>query len=276
MDGSCDVSCKVQQDLEPLQLMQELRIKCVEEGQLLPAHMIVIEGLRKEDNMMQSLKTNRGKWAVGLPVKNLTGENAEVVYHAGCRYSFDEELWPVARGGLQLLMAAGVDVGIIGTSPFSEGNDEEWAAMQAIRQKMAQSFDPAGGVSVANSVVCVIGYQSQGEKEYKEKCLRTITEKWGGRFLPGFNEPRALARAFADIMWSNGVNLRATGDFLPSSSSPDGSPAMLKTLALKEGEVKRRYEKSGAFLSMGGGSMVSWRPEEHLAIGAQGISTGPV
>ncbi|GAI49827.1 unnamed protein product, partial [marine sediment metagenome] len=33
------------------------------------------------------------------------------------------------------------------------------------------------------------------------------------------------------------------------------------------------YEESGAFLSMGGGRMVSWRPEEHLSIGAQGIST---
>jgi len=115
MDGSCDVSCKVQQDLEPLQLMQELRIKCVEEGQLLPAHMMVIDGLKKEDNMMQASRADRGKWAEGLKVKNLTEASAEVVYHAGCRYSFDEELWPVARGGLQLLLDAGVDVGIMGT-----------------------------------------------------------------------------------------------------------------------------------------------------------------
>jgi Fe-S oxidoreductase len=115
MDGSCDISCKVQQDIEPLQLMQELRIKCVEDGQLLPAHMVVIEGLRKEDNMMQASKAERGKWAEGLDIKDLTRESAEVVYHAGCRYSFDEELWPVARGGLTLLRDAGVDVGIIGT-----------------------------------------------------------------------------------------------------------------------------------------------------------------
>jgi len=114
MDGSCDVSCKVQQDLEPLQLMQELRIKCVEEGQLLPAHMLVIEGLRKEDNMMQSPKADRGKWAEGLDVKDLAKESAEVVYHAGCRYSYDEELQPIARAGLQILRDAGVDIGIMG------------------------------------------------------------------------------------------------------------------------------------------------------------------
>jgi glycolate oxidase len=172
----------------------------------------------------------------------------------------------------EILCAFGI--GIIGTTAFAEGNDEEWANIQAMRQRMEeQKFDPASGVSIANSVVCVIGYQSEGEKEYKEKCLRAITEKWTGRFPPELNEPRALARAFADIMWSNGVNLRSTGDFLPSSSSPDGSPAMLKTLALKEGDIKRRYEQSGAFLSLGAGRMVSWRPEEHLSIGAQGIST---
>jgi Fe-S oxidoreductase len=114
MDGCCDISCKVQQDIEPLQLMQELRIKCVEDGQMLPAHMITIEGLRKEDNMMQALKADRGKWAEGLDVKVLTRERAEVAFHAGCRYSFDEELSPAAREGLTLIRNAGVDVGIMG------------------------------------------------------------------------------------------------------------------------------------------------------------------
>jgi Fe-S oxidoreductase len=113
MDGSCDISCKVQQDLEPLQLMQELRIKCVEDGKLLPIHMLVIEGLRKEDNMMMALKADRARWADGLDVKNLAEESAEVLYHAGCRYSYDEELQPIARAGLTLLKDVGLDIGIM-------------------------------------------------------------------------------------------------------------------------------------------------------------------
>ena len=172
----------------------------------------------------------------------------------------------------EILCAFGI--AILGTTPFSEGNDEEYAMMQQMAKQMEVSPDPASGASIANSVVCVIGYRSPGELAYREKCLKVITEKWGGRFTPNLNEPRALARAFADIMWSNGVNLRATGDFLPSSSSPDGSPGMLKTLALREGEIKKRYEQQGAFLTLGSGArMVSWRPEENLSIGAQGIST---
>ena len=47
-------------------------------------------------------------------MKNLTKEKAKVVFHAGCRYSFDEELWPTVRNGLTLLLKAGVDVGIMG------------------------------------------------------------------------------------------------------------------------------------------------------------------
>jgi Fe-S oxidoreductase len=73
----------------------------------------VIDGLRQEDNMMEEPRTQRGDWAEGLGVKDLGKETAEVVYHAGCRYSFDPELREIARAGLSLLANAGVDVGIL-------------------------------------------------------------------------------------------------------------------------------------------------------------------
>jgi len=121
MDGSCDVSCKSVQDIEPLELMQQLRIKCVEDGQVLPAHANIIDGLRKEDNMTGKPKAERGKWAEGLGVKDVTKEKVRVVYHAGCQYSFDKELWPVARSGLNLLRGADVDVGIMGRAEICCG-----------------------------------------------------------------------------------------------------------------------------------------------------------
>ena len=114
MCGACDISCKYGLDLEVLQPIYEFRAKCVEDGQLHPAHMAVIDGLKKEDNMLQKPKAERGKWAKGLDVKNITEDQAEVYYHAGCRYSYDEELWPAARAAVNLLKKAGVDVGIAG------------------------------------------------------------------------------------------------------------------------------------------------------------------
>jgi len=94
--------------------MQGLRVKLVEDGQLLPEHMFLIENLRKEDNMMLKPKADRGKWAEGLDIKNITKEPAEVVFHAGCHLCYDEELCKVARIAVTMLKKAGVDVGIMG------------------------------------------------------------------------------------------------------------------------------------------------------------------
>ena len=114
MCGACDVSCKSNKDMEPLAINQELKFKAVEDGQLIPTHMLIIDGLRKEDNMMLAKKADRGNWAEGLDVKDINEEKAEVYLHIGCRYSFDEELWPVARAVVKLLQKAGVDFGIAG------------------------------------------------------------------------------------------------------------------------------------------------------------------
>jgi Fe-S oxidoreductase len=113
--GSCDVACKVcRYNMEPLEAMHELRFRLVEEGQMLPPHMVTIEGLRKEDNMMMKPKAERGKWAEGLHIKDLTREKAEVVFHAGCRLSYDGELIKVAQLAINLLKKSGIDFGIMG------------------------------------------------------------------------------------------------------------------------------------------------------------------
>lgn len=139
MGGACDVSCKVTRHLEPYQAMLELRAKAVEDGQLLPQHIPVIDGLRKEDNMLQKLKADRGKWAEGLGVKNITKEKAEVYYHAGCRYSFDEDLWPISRGAVNLLKRAGVDVGIAGKDEVCCGGRAYEMGYQSELTKYAES-----------------------------------------------------------------------------------------------------------------------------------------
>ena len=114
MCGGCDVSCKVERDREPYEAMQEIRFKCVESGEVPPEHAFVIDSLKNEDNTMGALKKDRGNWAEGIAVKDVRKETAEVLFHAGCRYSFDESLWSTAKGGLRLLLNAGVDVGIMG------------------------------------------------------------------------------------------------------------------------------------------------------------------
>lgn len=114
--GACDVSCKVcRYNLEPLEHILELRAHLVENGQLLPQHTAVIESIHKERNSMLEPKAGRGKWAEGLKMKDLTKEKGEVLFFAGCRYSYDEELQKVGRAAVTLLKNAGVDVGIMGS-----------------------------------------------------------------------------------------------------------------------------------------------------------------
>jgi len=145
MDGLCEVSDKIcRYDIEILQTLRELRFRLVEEGQILPEHLLLIDTLRKEDNMMFARKADRGRWAEGLAVKDITKEKAQVAFHAGCRYSYDVELQKVARTAVELLTGAGVDVGIMGKgesccggraydmgfkgefTKFAENNIEAW------------------------------------------------------------------------------------------------------------------------------------------------------
>jgi Fe-S oxidoreductase len=113
--GSCDVSCKVcRYNLEPLEMVRELKFSLVEDGQRLDEHLAIINSLNKEGNTMGAARSERGAWADGLNVKRLPAEKAEVLFHAGCRMSYDEELQKNARAAVQILLDAGVDLGIMG------------------------------------------------------------------------------------------------------------------------------------------------------------------
>ena len=113
--GSCDVSCKVcRYNLEPLAMTRELKAQLVEDGQTLPQHTVIINSIKKDYNTLSRPKAGRGKWADGLEVKDLSKEKAKVVFHAGCRFSYDAEQQKVARTAVKLLLKAGVDLGIMG------------------------------------------------------------------------------------------------------------------------------------------------------------------
>ena len=160
MCGGCDAMCKRVQDMEPLRVIQEIRTRLVGDGQLLPAHAPVMESLRNEDNMMMKPKADRGRWAEGLKVKDLTKEKADVVFHAGCQLSFDEELWPVARGALDIIQKAGVDIGIMGKDETCCGGRAYEMGYQGEFTKYAESTIEAWRNAGVKTVItpCSDGY----------------------------------------------------------------------------------------------------------------------
>ncbi len=113
--GSCDVADKIcRYNLEPLEMIREMRFHLVEKGKVLPEHTRLIEHIRKEGNMMLEPAARRGDWAKGLDVKIVTREPAGVLFHAGCRASYDKDLQETARSAVAILKKAGVDIGIMG------------------------------------------------------------------------------------------------------------------------------------------------------------------
>jgi Fe-S oxidoreductase len=113
--GACDIACKVyRDDIDITDVLLELRSHCVEQGQMVIEHMATIDALKRENNVLGEPKDKRDEWAKDLEVKNINTETCEVLFHAGCRYSYDPDLRDTVRGQVKLLLSAGVDVGIAG------------------------------------------------------------------------------------------------------------------------------------------------------------------
>jgi len=161
--GSCDVSCKVcRYNLEPLEMVRELKFRLVEDGQGLDAHQAVIESLDREHNTMHQPKAERGEWADGLDVPRLPSEKAEFLFHAGCRFSYDRDLQESARTAVSLLREAGIDVGIMGEREmccggrvYSMGYRDEFTRFAQANMK---AWAKAGVKTVVTS--CADGYHA--------------------------------------------------------------------------------------------------------------------
>ena len=115
MCGACGVSCNYAMDMEVIQPINEMRIKCVEAGQTNPALDKVIEGLRKTNSMIP-VRGKRGDWAAGLNLKDVTKEKVDVLYHVGCSTSYDKNLHKLSHATARILQAAGVNFGIAGNA----------------------------------------------------------------------------------------------------------------------------------------------------------------
>ncbi len=161
--GACDVSCKVcRYNLEPLQMVRELKFRLVEDGHGLDVHKAVIESLEEENNTMYQLQTKRGEWAEGMDVPRLSSQKAKILFHAGCRFSYDEDLRKSIRAAVLLLKDAGVDFGIMGEREiccggrvYSMGYRNEFVRLARANMK---AWEKAGVETVVTS--CADGYHA--------------------------------------------------------------------------------------------------------------------
>ncbi|WP_313805530.1 (Fe-S)-binding protein [Sphingobium sp.] len=123
MCGACDTACKTNfgDNVEPLDTLYALRGQIVEAGHALPAHQNIIENLRREGNPHGKPRGDRDAFAVGLGLKDIVAERADLFLHIGCAAAYDESQWPDLRFGIELLRRAGVDFGIAGNAEPNSG-----------------------------------------------------------------------------------------------------------------------------------------------------------
>ncbi|MHA1362396.1 MAG: (Fe-S)-binding protein [Candidatus Freyarchaeota archaeon] len=114
MCGACDVSCKMNYGgiLEPLEILHELRVKCVENEKIPPRLKTLLEDVRKHENPYREPREKREEWAKGMNIKNISEEPADVLYYVGCTSAF--RVPELAKATATLLEKAGVDYGILG------------------------------------------------------------------------------------------------------------------------------------------------------------------
>jgi Fe-S oxidoreductase len=111
---SCEQQCGVYHHQHIFEIVRELRTEAVTQGALNPAYMVMIESLKKDDNVFSKPKAERGNWVKDLKIPEAAKEKVDTAYHVGCLLSFDPELWEVPRSVIALLKAAGVEAGIMG------------------------------------------------------------------------------------------------------------------------------------------------------------------
>jgi glycolate oxidase len=145
-----------------------------------------------------------------------------------------------------------------------EGNDEQWAKMKTTLP------DPS---KIARSVPVFVNGHSARELEYRERAAMEVMKKWGGYLDPEYNNPKVKAQMFMYQIWSTGVSLRGTGDFMVSVQGADGATEMQLSYRPVEFEAFKPFTESGDIVQLNMG--MSYRPMEHFSLGSSGgIATG--
>ncbi len=116
MCGCCQMACRPNNFLlcDHEEIFLELRMRAIESGYILPEQMILIDSLKQNDNPFGQSREKRSDWANGLDLINLDdpARQADVIFHAGCRFSYHKQQWGTIRNAVQLIRESGKKVGI--------------------------------------------------------------------------------------------------------------------------------------------------------------------
>jgi len=165
--GYCDMACNFIMESKRNEINMALRETLVREGLAPEEYTRTVQNLKSTGNPAGLTDARAGDWAAGIDIKKLPQQRAEVLLYAGCLTSYDKSALTSARKMAQLLLHAGVDVGILGDDESCCGLPAHWMGFKddfaALAKKNAGSFKEAR----VKTIVTVCG-----------ACLGTLKAKY--------------------------------------------------------------------------------------------------
>ena len=136
--NACVEICPV--GIEQAPIINQLRRRLVEEGELHPNLQATLEVIHKSGNSFGENRRKRGRWTAELDfeVKDARREPVELLWFVGDYASFDPRSQRVTRSLARILHHAGVDFGILYDGERNAGNDVRRAGEEGLFESLAE------------------------------------------------------------------------------------------------------------------------------------------
>ena len=136
--NACVEICPV--GIEQAPIINQLRRRLVEEGELDPGLQSTLEVIHKSGNSFGENKRKRGRWTSELDfdVPDARKQPVDVLWFVGDYASFDPRSQRVTRSLARLFHEAGVDFGILYDGERNSGNDVRRVGEEGLFESLAE------------------------------------------------------------------------------------------------------------------------------------------
>jgi Fe-S oxidoreductase/nitrate reductase gamma subunit len=136
--NACVEACPV--GIEQAPIINQLRRRLVEEGELHPNLQSTLQTIHKSGNSFGERARKRGRWTEDLDfeVKDARKESVDVLWFVGDYASFDPRSQRVTRTLARLFRAAELDFGILYDGERNSGNDVRRAGEEGLFEALAE------------------------------------------------------------------------------------------------------------------------------------------
>ncbi|MBS1862051.1 MAG: (Fe-S)-binding protein [Actinobacteria bacterium] len=137
--NACVEVCPV--SIEQAPIINQLRRRLVEEGELEPSLQSTLEAINKSGNSFSENRRKRGRWTRDLPfeVVDARAASVDVLWFVGDHASFDPRIRRVTCDLARIYEAAGVDFGILYEGERNAGNDVRRVGEEGLFESLAEA-----------------------------------------------------------------------------------------------------------------------------------------